>query len=173
VILTGPEIIRQHQAGRIILDPFQPAQVNPNSYNYRLGGELIEFINPVIDPKRPFATHHHRLKKGGFVLQPGRLYLAHTYETIGSDHFVTSLIGRSTMGRLGLWLQVTADLGHVGNQHRWTLELKVVQPLRIYPAMQIGQVTFWRPQGHRRQLYHGKYAHHLRAEPSHIRIELA
>jgi dCTP deaminase len=172
VILTGPEIIHQYRTGRITLDPFRTEQVNPNSYNYRLGDELIEFTNSVLDPKRSFTTRHHHLKPAGFVLRPGRLYLAHTHETIGSDHFVTSLIGRSTMGRLGLWLQVTADLGHIGNHHRWTLEFKVVQPLRIYPGMQIGQVTFWCPRGRRRQLYRGKYARHITAEPSHIRVEL-
>ena len=60
---------------------------------------------------------------------------------------MTSLIGRSSVGRLGLFLQITADLGHLGKAHCWTLELKVVQSLIVYPHMKIGQVSFWQVTG--------------------------
>jgi dCTP deaminase len=90
-------------------------------------------------------------------LQPKKLYLGSTVEEIGSDHFVTQLIGRSSVGRLGLFLQITASLGHVGSKHCWTLELKVVQPLRIYPNMKIGQVSFWKMDGVDMIDYNGKY----------------
>ncbi len=92
----------------------------------------------------------------GIELQPGKLYLGHTEEMLGSRRFASSLIGRSTLGRLGLWLQVTADLGHTGTYHRWTLEMKVVQPLRVYAGMPIGQICFWRVRGARNR-YVGKY----------------
>ena len=172
MILTGPEIATQVKKRRIILQPFSQAQVNPNSYNYRLGSHLITFQNDIIDPKHPLVSSHRIIGKDGFLLRPGRLYLAHTMEKIGSDHYTTNLIGRSSMGRLGLWLQVTADLGHVGAHHHWTLEMKVVQPLRVYAGMEIGQVTFWRNAGKITTRYEGKYAHDITAEPSHIRVEL-
>lgn len=54
-----------------------------------------------------------------------------------------SLIGRSSVGRLGLFLQVSADLGHTTSQHQWTLELVAAKPIILYPNMKIGQVTFW------------------------------
>ena len=57
------------------------------------------------------------------------------------------MIGRNTMAKLGMFLQITADLGQLGEAHKWTLEIKVVQRLRIYPNMEIGQVTFWQPKG--------------------------
>ena len=60
------------------------------------------------------------------------------------------------MGRLGLFLQLSADLGHIGAVHCWTLELTVVQPVRVYPGMRIGQVSFWVPEGDR-VLYGGTY----------------
>lgn len=156
-----------------MIEPFAPRQVNPNSYNYRLGPELLELTDTVMDPKLPLASRHIPLGPRGHVLRPGKLYLAHTLELIGSRYYVTSLIGRSTMGRLGLWLQVTADLGHLGAQHKWTLELKVVQPLRIYPGMLVGQVTFWHHLGNSDHQYQGKYAHDISSEPSRIRVELA
>jgi dCTP deaminase len=100
-----------------------------------------------IDTRRQPVAKRIEIPETGYVLQPGRLYLGHTYERIGSTHFVPSLIGRSSLGRLGLFLQITADLGHLGTYHKWTLEMTVVQPLRIYPKMRIGQVSFWEPQG--------------------------
>jgi dCTP deaminase len=52
-------------------------------------------------------------------------------------------MGRSSIGRLGVYVQISADLGHLGAAHKWTLELHVVQPVRLYPGMEIGQVCFW------------------------------
>ena len=171
MILTGHEIQRQVEAGRIQISPFTPEQLNPNSYNYRIGRELIELTDQPLDPRKRCEQRIHQLPEEGFLIHPRRLYLAHTAEQIGSQHYVTTLIGRSTMGRLGLWLQISADLGHLGPAHRWTLELKVVQPLWLYPGMLVGQVSFWRPRGSRSLLYTGKYAQHLSAEPSHIHVE--
>jgi dCTP deaminase len=83
----------------------------------------------------------------GLVLRPGRVYLGTTAEVIGSTAFVPSLIGRSSLGRLGMFLQYSADLGQLGTVHRWTLEIKVVQPTRVYAGMCAGQVTFWTAVG--------------------------
>jgi dCTP deaminase len=77
------------------------------------------------------------------------------------------------MGRLGLWLQVTSDLGHLGTCHHWTLELNVVQPLRVYAGMRIGQVTFWVPRGSRELSYEGAYADDDSAALSSIYREFA
>jgi dCTP deaminase len=85
--------------------------------------------------------------KAGTLLLPRRVYLSSTLETIGSDHYVTSLIGKSSMGRLGLFLQLSADLGHQGEIHKWTLEIRPSIPIIVYPHMLIGQVTFWKVLG--------------------------
>ncbi|MFD5423811.1 deoxycytidine deaminase [Streptomyces sp. NPDC127069] len=143
MILTGPEIHRQRDLGAVTIEPFTPAQVNPVSYNYRLG--------PLLRTHRPGTADTHEqpdldeveIPAEGFVLLPGRVYLGTTVETIGSSEFVVSLIGRSSVGRLGLFVQYSADLGQLGACHRWTLELKTVRPLRVYAGMVIGQVSFW------------------------------
>lgn len=146
MILSGNRIEEEVAKGQIKLDPFKVGLLNPNSYNYRLGEEL-RIIPDDIDVRTEPVTNVIILPEEGFVLQPGVLYLGHTYERIGSTHYVPSLIGRSSLGRLGLFLQITADLGHLGTYHKWTLEMTVVQPLRIYPKMRIGQVSFWEPDG--------------------------
>jgi len=172
MILTGTEITREVENGNIHLKPFEKKLVNPNSYNYRLGETLYEVVSKPIDSRKPVDVIEHKISDKGYLLEPGKLYLGHTYEEIGSDDYVTSLIGRSSIGRLGLFLQITADLGHLGAKHCWTLELEVVQPLRVYPLMRIGQVSFWVTKGQKKIKYDGKYAKHSKPHRSEMFLEL-
>lgn len=158
MILTGTEIKKQVLLKRIHINPFSEQRVNPNSYNYRLHEDLLEICDDIIDPHEISSFKKIKIPPSGYLLKPGHLYLGRTVEEIGSDYYVTSLIGRSSVGRLGLFLQITADLGHIGAKHCWTLELKVVQPLIVYPNMNIGQVSFWVLEGPLDNLYDGKYA---------------
>jgi dCTP deaminase len=149
------------EQGTITIDPFLPELMNPNSYNYRLGANLKKYslqgLDSVVDARRQPESEDILIPEEGYLLLPGHLYLGHTVERIGATDYVPSLIGRSSMGRMGLWLQVTADLGNLGNVSSWTLELKVVQPLRVYAGMRVGQVTFWSVQGDIGMVYEGKY----------------
>lgn len=144
MILTGSQITKSVLSGKIILDPFDKNLVNPNSYNYRLGDTLLVSDNPK-NLNQELTYKRIKIPPTGYILKPKKLYLGSTFETIGSRAYVPSLIGRSSLGRLGLFLQITADLGHIGTKHKWTLELAAVQPLKIYPGMKIGQVSFWKP----------------------------
>ncbi|MCO5226234.1 MAG: hypothetical protein M9953_12920, partial [Thermomicrobiales bacterium] len=105
------------------------------------------------------------IPKDGLTLNPSKVYLGTTYEKIGSTDFVTTLLGRSSMGRLGLYLNITADLGHVGSFSNWTLEIHCVQPIRVYPRMVVGQVAFWHTSG-TRVPYAGRYAYDEAPIPS-------
>jgi dCTP deaminase len=157
MILTGMQIQEEVRSDRIVITPFNKRSINPNSYNYHLGNTIKIAPLKIIDKRESQSWESVALGKGKpFLLEPQRLYLGHTHEVIGSKHYVTSLIGKSSMGRLGLYLQVSADLGHQGAIHRWTLELCVVQPLFIYAEMPIGQVSFWKPWG-RASTYQGRY----------------
>lgn len=173
MILTREEIKRRVRKKQIKIAPFEEALLNPNSYNYRLGDELLEFNN-VLDAKTESKPTKIVLTQDGYILKPNKLYLAYTFEEIGSPKFVTQLIGRSSIGRLGLFLQVTAPLGHVGTCHHWTLELKVVQPLKVYPKMKIGQVTFWKVKGAKQINYAcGEYKNYQTAHISKFYKELS
>jgi dCTP deaminase len=147
MILTGREIARRHARGEITLDPFDPRYVNPCSYNYRLAPVLRTHTETPIDPLAEPRLSDLEIPSRGFVLEPGRVYLGTTFERIGAPDLVTLLIGRSSVGRLGLFVQYAADLGHNGVAHRWTLEIKAVQPIRVYPHMVLGQVSFWTTDG--------------------------
>lgn len=92
----------------------------------------------------------------GLLLNPHSLYLGHTEEIMGSEYFVPIIRGRSSIGRLGLFINVTADLIDIGSINQWTLQLHAIQPIVVYPGMLIGQVTFWCTFG-AITLYKGKY----------------
>lgn len=158
MILSGQQIAKARIAGLLTIEPFDSAQLNPNSYNYRLGTSLRMFPeHTIFDSREPKIGGVSRpIPEEGIVLEPKRLYLGHTHEVIGSSRYVTSLIGRSSVGRLGLFLQVSANLGHQGSVHKWTLELTACLPIRIYPSMLIGQITFWEVSGSP-LAYAGKY----------------
>jgi dCTP deaminase len=143
MILTGPEIRKMREQGEITLDPFLPEQVNPNSYNYRLGKQLGI---PVIEAEKVWFDFID-IPEEGYQLAPHTMYLGHTYEKLGSKSYAMRLIGRSSLGRLGLFLQVSADLGHTGASHQWTLEIVAAQPIILYPLMRIGQISFWENKG--------------------------
>lgn len=172
MILTGTQIIEDFYNNKIMISPFDKAMVNPNSYNYRLGEVLYKVNDTVIDPKKKSSVEKIIVPNTGYCLQPGYLYLGSTYEKIGSNEYAMQLIGRSSIGRLGLFLQVSAPLGHMGTYHNWTLELKVVQPLIVYPRMKIGQVSFWKVQGENNTPYLGKYWNYSDAHVSEFYGEL-
>ena len=136
MILTGNEIYKNVKNGKIIIEPFSPEQINPNSYNYRLGDTLLF-------KKDDGNFEEIKLPEDGYVIEPHRTYLGCTYETLGSSSYSMSLIGRSSLGRLGLFLTVSANLVHIGSVHKWTLEIVSAKPFKLYPFMKIGQISFW------------------------------
>jgi len=143
MILTGSEIKKQVKKKNITIEPFNENQINPNSYNYRIGNKLIIFEIKNMEKN----SKEIKIPKEGFVLEPHKTYLASTYEILGSKKYAMSLIGRSSIGRLGLFLQVSANLGHTGSVHKWTLEILSTKKFRIYPFMIIGQISFWDNKG--------------------------
>ncbi len=152
MILTGLKIEQSVISNDIIIDPFNKDQINPNSYNFNLAQHILE----VSIVKNKYEYNKIELNDEGITLMPNILYLGSTYEIIGSKKYAMTLLGKSSLGRLGLFLNSTADLGHVGSVSQWTLELSVVQPLKIYPNMCIGQVAFWVQKGNFIS-YRGKY----------------
>jgi dCTP deaminase len=165
MILTGPEIEAAAVDGRLRIWPYEAGQVNPNSYNVRLGSTLLTYTEPVLDAHRLNPTRSMELGAEELVLQPGELYLGHTIEQVGSDLFVPLLFGRSSVGRLGLFVEITAPIGDLGFHGQWTLMLSPVRPLRVYPGMKIAQIMFFVSDG-TVDLYSGKYQAATGPQPS-------
>jgi deoxycytidine triphosphate deaminase len=147
VILTGAEIMKQHARRRIIIDPFDPADVGPDSYDFHLGPALSVYTRFPLDACGDNPTAEILIPPEGFVLEPQRLYLGRTVEILGSAHYAASYAARSSVARLGLFINLSATLGEAGYIGQWPLHLVAVQPLRIYAGMPIGQMIWWKTQG--------------------------
>lgn len=156
MILTGPEIEREVLNGAITIDPFKSSRVNPNSYNVCLSGTVAVYDDYILDAARENKTTTIEISEDGLLLSPDRIYLGATIEIVGSSEYVPILKARSSTARLGIFVHVTADLIDLGYVGQLTLQLHAVQNARVYAGMEIGQVTFWKPQGEKVQ-YNGKY----------------
>ncbi len=165
MILSGREIARQ-MGDKITIEPYDPAQLNPNSYNLRLHHELLVYAPGVLDMKTPHAVQELTIPPEGLELEPQRLYLGRTVEYTRTEGYVPMLEGRSSVGRLGLFIHVTAGFGDVGFSGFWTLEIFCVQPIRIYAGVQICQIYYHALEGDYDVYRSGKYQHNRGIQPS-------
>lgn len=141
MILTWSKILEEIKKKNIIIDPFSPKQINPNSYNYRLWIQIKKFI--WIDKFWKTIFEAIAMDEDWYILEPHQMYLWSTYEIIWSQKYMINLIWRSSMGRLWLFVQLSANVWHTWTCHKRTLEIVSTLPIRIYPLMKIGQVSFW------------------------------
>ncbi len=167
MILTGSEIKKQVQLGRIHIFPFNEEDINPNSYNFRLGKTLKVYKSDILDPAKINEFEEIEIPEEGFILEPNKLYLGHTIEEMGSDFYVPTMQARSSVGRLGLYIYLNSGLGDIGFKKQWTLELHSIHRLKVYPGMKVGQMLFWRTEGEIK-LYDGKYKNSVGPETSQI-----
>ncbi len=186
-LLTGPEIARRVKAGELVIEPFDPANVNPNSYNLRLCDQILVYEKnkplhdwhayreycrsarlyydraanpePILEPLDMAVEERTvplQIVPKGLVLYPGVLYLGATLEYTETKGLAPKIDGRSSVGRLGKCIHVTAGFGDDGFKGDWTLEIVVVAPLRVYPGVPICQVAYSTLEGERRE-YAGRY----------------
>lgn len=172
MILSGQEI-RAQIGQKIAIDPFDERQLNPNSYNLRLHDELLVYEEIILDMRRPNRYRRYIIPPEGLVLQPGRLYLGRTVERTETHDLVPMLEGRSSIGRLGLFVHVTAGFGDVGFCGYWTLEMFAVHPIRIYPGVSICQIFYHTIEGAVTEYRSDKYQHNHDIQPSLLFKELA
>lgn len=156
MILSGSKIDKEVKKGKIIINPYNPQDINPNSYNYTLGNYVKVYKNKELDSKKQQEVEIIEIPDDGLIIYPDKIYLGFTKEVIGSNYYVPVITGRSSTGRLGLFVQITSDLVDIGFKGQLTLQLHSTQPVRIYKGMKIGQIMFWKIFGDI-DLYGGKY----------------
>jgi dCTP deaminase len=156
VILSGKEI--ENRIGSdIIINPYDKNRINPNSYNLSLHDELIVYSETMLDMKRDNPYQKIRIPEDGLELEANRLYLGRTVEYTETKGLVPMLEGRSSVGRLGLFVHVTTGFGDVGFKGFWTLEIFCVQPIRIYAGVEICQIYYHSIEGDYENYSSGKY----------------
>lgn len=156
MILSGLEI-KKRLGKDIFISDFNEKQLNPNSYNLRLHNELLVYKDPVLDMRIDNPTEKIIIPEEGYVLQPGVLYLGRTVEYTITKNLVPMIDGRSSVGRLGMEVHVSAGVGDVGFAGFWTLEIQVVHPLRIYPFVEICQIYYHTIEGEFEEYKSDKY----------------
>ena len=171
MILSGNEI-RARLGSDIQISDFSEEQLNPNSYNLRLHDELLVYEEIVLDMKRPNRFRRVTIPPEGLVLQPGQMYLGRTIEYTETRNLVPMLEGRSSIGRLGMFVHVTAGFGDVGFCGYWTLEMIAIQPIRIYPGVQVCQIFYHTVEGDITEYERGKYQRNTDIQPSLLFREL-
>ena len=172
MVLSGHEIQRQ-LGENIVIDPFDPARLNPNSYNLTLHDELMVYEEVVLDMRRPNRVRRIAIPPEGLVLHPNLLYLGRTVERTETRNLVPMIEGRSSIGRLGLFVHVTAGFGDVGFCGYWTLEMFAVQPVRIYAGVAICQIFYHDIRGTFTEYASDKYQHNTDIQPSLLFKELS
>lgn len=157
-MFTAREILRHIDNGTIVIEPFNPDYLNPNSYDLTLAPKLLWYPGKApldLKTKRRPATCF--IPEGGMVLEPGELYLGCTAEYTESHDCIPLIEGRSSFARLGVSVHQTGGFGDIGFKGNWTLEITVVKPVRIYAGLRFAQICWFKPEGEVDRVYEGKY----------------
>lgn len=162
MILSGPAISAAIDHGVIEIEPFERGQLNPASYDLRLGAEVAVYTASeqswprssvvcegtppklLLDSKREQQLTVLQMNpEQGFVIEPGFLYLMHTAERVHTRCYTTQLGGKSSVARLGLVVHLTAGFIDPGFDGQYTLEVtSVAHPVVVYPGMRFCQIWF-------------------------------
>ena len=126
MLLSDRDIVAEIDAGRVVLDPYEPGMLQPSSIDVRLDRFFRVFDNhkyPHIDPAQDQSDLTRLVEPEGeepFILHPGEFVLGSTYETVTlPDDIAARVEGKSSLGRLGLLTHATAGFvdpgfsGHV------------------------------------------------------------
>jgi dCTP deaminase len=185
-VLSGHAIREAVERGDIVIDPYDTKQINPASYDVRLGtgvavyddwvypvreemrpredrdGSLLAPYTgsgsrvPILDTKREPQVTRFAIGCEGWVLLPGIGYLMHTAERITTKRYQPVIDGKSSIGRLFINVHATAGYGEAGFDGQYTLEVTVKHPVRVYAGMRFAQMRFHTIHGEV-QLYDGNY----------------
>lgn len=186
MLLSGEEIRRRHDRAvqndqnpgetrapeRLSIEPFDDQRLNPNSYNLSLHNELVVYEEVVLDAASPNRYRRLEIPAEGLTLQPNQLYLGRTVEYTQTYGIVPMIQGRSSLGRLGLFINPGGSFGDSGYCGTWTLEMHCVQPVRIYPGMQVCQIYYLEMQGECKEYCSDKYQNSRDIQPSLLFREL-
>ncbi len=180
MILSGESISHAVAADEIRIDPFDPSHLNPASYDLTLGdnacvytrakkvdatyNQTIHSVHDLpeaprfLDAKAPNNPFWFKLRPEGFRVEGRRVLLLHTRERIRTHAYVPVIDGKSSLGRLGLAIHVTAGYGDPGFDGQYTLEVIALgEGVILYPGMRIAQVRFHHLEGDGDYAAHGHY----------------
>lgn len=144
MILADKRIKEEIANGNIIISSFDEKYLNPNSVDLTLNPKFKIYEKRILDVKKENTTREYEISEEGFILEPGMVYLYACNEKIGvKGNLCAKVEGKSSLGRLGLFVHVTAGWIDANFQGSLVLELVCAQPIKIYPNMKICQIAFY------------------------------
>ena len=164
MVLSDRDIKAEIAKGRIVIEPLDPACIQPASVDIHLGNRFRVFRNtrrPYIDVRLDMEDLTELVEQADsepFILHPGEFVLGVTLESVSlPDDIVARLEGKSSLGRLGLLIHSTAGFVDPGWRGHLTLELSNVArlPITLFAGMRIGQVSFLRLSSPAERIYGG------------------
>ena len=157
MILSDKTILQEIENGNIIISPLNLAYVNPNSVDLTLAPTFKIYTEEVLDPRKENKFIEMSIPDSGYTLQPGEVYLYACNERIGVKNNIRAKVeGKSSLGRLGLFIHVTAGFVDTGFEGSLVLELVATKPIRVYPNMKVCQIEFARVEGEILETYDQK-----------------
>ena len=118
-----------------LIYPFYYDQLQPCSYDLRLACDLKTIRGKTID-----------LNDGDYTLKPNEFILGSTFERIIIPNNISAFVdGKSSLGRLGISVHITAGFIDAGFEGNVTLEIKNNSDtqFRLSEGMLIGQLIFF------------------------------
>jgi dCTP deaminase len=150
-VLSDGTIRRLVEEGRIAVEPWDPALVQPASIDLRLGDSFRVFHNHRVtaidlrDPPRNLTEEVVMAEGDPFAIHPGEFVLGRTLEQVRiPDDVVARIEGKSSLGRLGLIVHATAGFVDPGFEGTLTLEITNLTrvPIKLYAGLPIAQLSF-------------------------------
>ena len=176
MLLADWEIRQAVAHGELGIAPFDPAAVQPASYDLRLAEGLLVLEAPLLDSRQPQQEAWRRVEGRAYQLAPGRLYLAATLEAVRLPRWCAGVLAaRSSLARMGV--RVVGDAGFVdpGFFGQLTLELEVVGPARVvlYAGQRVAQLALLRLSAPAERPYLGRYQGAAGPQPSRAWLDAA
>ena len=150
-VLSDVTIRRLVAEGRIVIEPWEDALVQPASVDLRLGDSFRVFHNHRVtaidlrDPPRNLTEEVEIAGDEPFAIHPGEFVLGRTLEAVAIPEDVVARIeGKSSLGRLGLIVHATAGFVDPGFRGSLTLEITNLTrvPIKLYAGLPIAQLSF-------------------------------
>jgi dCTP deaminase len=154
LILTAKKILDEIARKNILIEPYREECLGPNSYDVHLGRHILTYSERVLDARERNTVEEIIIPTDGFVLQPNTIYLGVSEEYTETHKHVPLLKGISSVARLGIVVNSSSGIGSVGHCNTWTMEITVIQPVRVYHGMPIAQLLFFEMNGEVDRIYH-------------------
>lgn len=147
MILTDQAIIKKINNHEIIIEPRPTDEaIQPSSIDLRLGNEYWQMIKQeeTLDPRNN-EPKYNTIKANAIVIPPNEFVLATTKEWVEiPTNLCARVEGRSSIGRLGVTVHITAGFIDAGFKGNITLEIKNLSPnsILLYEDMRVAQLVF-------------------------------